>query len=53
MGMVQIHLKGKDKYEVDDNVEDPQFPGGRQTALELALGLANITKSSSRVSLLS
>ncbi len=34
-------------------VEDPQFPGGRQTALKLPLALANTTKSSTRVNLLS
>ena len=33
--------------------EDPQFPGGRQTALKLPLALANTTKSSTRVNLLS
>jgi hypothetical protein len=33
--------------------EDPQFPGDRQTALELALALANTSKSSTRVFLLS
>ncbi len=34
-------------------VEDPQFPGGRQTALKLPLALASTTKSSTRVNLLS
>jgi hypothetical protein len=34
-------------------VEDPQFPGGRQAALKLPLVLANTTKSSTRVNLLS
>ncbi len=33
--------------------EDPQFPEGRQTALKLPLALANTTKSSTRVNLLS
>jgi hypothetical protein len=33
--------------------EDPQFPEGRQTALKLPLALANTTKSSMRVNLLS
>jgi hypothetical protein len=33
--------------------EDSQFPEGRQTALKLPLALANTTKSSTRVNLLS
>jgi hypothetical protein len=32
--------------------EDPQFAGGRQTALKLALALANTTESCTRVNLL-
>jgi hypothetical protein len=34
-------------------IEEPQFPGDRQTPLELALALTNTTKSSTRVFLLS
>ncbi len=33
--------------------EDPQFPGGRQTAPKLPLAIANTTKSSTRVTRLS
>ncbi len=36
-----------------DVIEDLQFPWGRQTALELALALANTTKSSTKEFLLS
>jgi hypothetical protein len=38
---------------LEEGSEDPQFPDGRQTALKLPLALANTTKSSTRVNLLS
>ena len=37
----------------EEGDEDPQFPGGKQAALKLPFALANTTKSSMRVNLLS
>ncbi len=60
MTLESANNKGDEASRIDgvvdgteDTIEDPQFPGGRQTALELALALVNTTKSSMRVFLLS
>ena len=49
----EIYSSVRVGFAGQEESEDPQFPEGRQTALKLPLALANTTKSSTRVNLLS